>query len=52
MELRENKIKLLAKADTQTNAIAQEVLTSYSRKIKPRALVFKAQDKDFEKIKN
>ncbi len=51
MALKENKIKLPAKENAQTNAITQEVLTSYSRKIRPRALVFKARDKDFEKIK-
>ena len=51
MELKENKIQLPAKEDTQTSVMEQEALISHSRKIKPRALIFKAKDKDLYKIK-
>ncbi len=51
MELKEKKPQMLAKEGTQTNAMAQDTLISYPRKIKPRALIFKAHEKDFEKIK-
>jgi hypothetical protein len=48
------KIEYSFKEDTPTEAIAQEVPlaseTAGSKKIKPRALIFKAHDKDLHKI--
>ena len=48
------EIDLSSKGDTQVEAIAQETPsaseTAYSTKTKPRALIFKANNKDFKKI--
>jgi hypothetical protein len=48
-------MKLPFKGDTQEKALTQKVPSALevpcSKRIKPRALVFKAHDKDFDKIK-
>jgi hypothetical protein len=49
------KIEISFKGNNPTKVIAQEVPSCsefvFSKKIKPRALIFKAQDKDLDKIR-
>ena len=49
------KIDLSPEGDNPAGGMAKEVPsaseTAYSKKIKPRALIFKANNKDFDKIK-